>query len=76
MATDMVQIEQRVATLEAALAQVQSRLGITAAPGANWVEQVSGSLADVSEEDYQQFLECCRTVRNGEPDPAVEPPQP
>src|SRR5438876_913857 len=31
----------------------------------NWVERASGSLADIPEEDYQQFLGCCRTVRQG-----------
>jgi hypothetical protein len=55
-------IEQRLAIVEAGLAQVQQKLDLPAAP-ANWIEQISGSLADVSEEDYRKFLECCRAVR-------------
>jgi hypothetical protein len=64
MAADIVQLEQRLTSVEAALTQVQQKLGL--APSApNWVELVSGSLADIPEEDYQQFLDCCRAVRDG-----------
>ena len=61
---DMAQIEQRLLTLEAGLSEVQRRLGVAPTAG-NWVEQVSGSLADIPEEDYQEFLKHCRAVRNG-----------
>jgi len=29
----------------------------------NWVDQISGSLAVIPDEDYQQFLEHCRAAR-------------
>jgi hypothetical protein len=67
MAADLVQIEQRLSSVEAGLAEVQKRLGL-APSSANWVDAVSGSLADMPEEDYQQFLDCCRAVRTSLPD--------
>ena len=70
-----MQIEQRLSTVEAALTQVQHKLGLTPTPK-NWVEQVSGSLAAISEEDYQQFLDCCRAARSGGSPSAVGDPQP
>ena len=63
MSADLTQIEQRLTSVETALTQVRQKLGL-AAPPVNWVETVSGSLADIPEEEYQQFLECCRNVRN------------
>src|SRR5262245_3069062 len=45
--------------------------GPAASKKANWVDQVSGSLADMPEEEYQRFLECCRAVRRG--DAAIDP---
>lgn len=74
MSTDIGQIEQRLTSLETALTQVQLKLGL--APSlANWVEQVSGSLADIPEEDYQHFLDCCRAVRSGNSVSVGEEPQ-
>ena len=64
MAADLAQIVQRLTSVEAALAQLQQKLGLGPSP-ANWVEQISGSLADIPEQDYQQFLDCCRALRNG-----------
>ena len=66
MSTDIAQIEQRLEKVETTLIQVQQKLGL-ALSQANWVEQVSGSLADIPEEDYQTFLDCCRAVRDGDP---------
>jgi hypothetical protein len=62
MSIDIAHIEKRLASVETALTQVQQKLGLTPSPG-NWVEQVSGSLADIPEDDYQRFLECCKAVR-------------
>jgi hypothetical protein len=61
---DMMQIEQRLATLEVGLAQIRKQLGLTNSTG-NWVDRVAGSLADLPEDEYQRFLECCRAVRDG-----------
>lgn len=66
MNVDLAQIDQRLAAVEAALTQVQQSLGLAPAP-ANWVEQVSGSMADIPEEDYQEFLRYCRTSATGTP---------
>lgn len=62
---DIVQIEQRLTLVEAALTQVQQKLGLSPQPS-NWVESVAGSLVDIPEEDYQLFLDYCRAVRNGD----------
>ena len=66
MSLNSEDIEQRLSSVEAGLIEVQRKLGI-APSTVNWVERVSGSLADFPEEDYQEFLDCCRAVRNGEP---------
>jgi hypothetical protein len=65
MPVDIVEIEQRLTSVETALIQVRQRLGLPP-PTGNWVEQISGSLADIPEDDYQQFLQCCETVRHGD----------
>ena len=70
MSIDIAEIEQRLTSVETVLIQVRQRLGL-APPRENWVEQISGSLADIPEDDYQQFLQCCQTVRHG--DSAQEP---
>lgn len=63
MAADIAELEQRLSSVEAALGQVQQMLGLIPA-ATNWVEQVSGSLADIPEEDYQRFLIGCRAARS------------
>lgn len=65
MSVEIAAIEQRLASVETALIEVRQRLGL-APPPRNWVEQISGSLADLPEDDYQQFLQCCETVRHGD----------
>ena len=70
MSADIARIDQRLTSVEATLIQVRQRLGLAPSPE-NWVEQISGSLADIPEDDYQQFLQCCETVRHG--DSAQEP---
>jgi hypothetical protein len=63
MSIDLTQIDQRLASVETTLIQVRQRLGL-APPAENWVEQISGSLADIPEADYQQFLQFCQAVRD------------
>jgi hypothetical protein len=74
MAADLAQIEQRLSLVEAALAEVRNKLGLAPSTG-TWVENISGSLADIPEEDYQQFLDCCRAVRSGGDISTAEDPQ-
>jgi hypothetical protein len=72
MSIDIAQIDKRLSSVEDALTRVQQKLGL-APSSRNWVEHVSGSLADIPEDDYQQFLQCCRAVRD---DGSAEEPQP
>jgi len=65
MSAIIAEIEQRLTSVEFALNQVRQRLGLEPPPK-NWVEQISGSLADIPEDDFQQFLQCCETVRHGD----------
>jgi folylpolyglutamate synthase/dihydropteroate synthase len=74
MSANLEQVEQRLTLVEATLTQVQHRLGLSPHL-TNWVEQISGSLADIPEEDYHQFLDSCRAVRNAEPSVDEEKPQ-
>jgi hypothetical protein len=64
MAIDISQIEQRLSTVESGLNQVRQKLGLVPT-GANWVEQIAGSLADLSDDEFQRFLDCCRAARAG-----------
>jgi hypothetical protein len=63
MSIDIGQLDKRLTSVETALAEVRLKLGLVPA-SANWVEQVSGSLKDIPEDDYQEFLQCCRAVRD------------
>ncbi|CAN5455504.1 hypothetical protein BH10PLA2_BH10PLA2_13140 [soil metagenome] len=64
MSTDLTEIEKRLASVEASIRIVQQKLGLLPSE-TNWVEQISGSLKDIPEEDYQLFLKECEAVRNG-----------
>jgi hypothetical protein len=75
MSLDNDVVEQRLAAVEAAVTQIQEKLGLTPV-ASNWVEQISGSLSDIPEDDYQDFLECCRAVRNGGPISEAQEPRP
>ena len=74
MSADITQFEDRLSSVELALNQIQTKLGLAPA-GTNWVEQVSGSLSDIPEEDYQEFLEHCRAVRSGDTSRSSTEPQ-
>jgi hypothetical protein len=65
MSTDLGEFEQRLASVEAAMSDVQKKLGLLP-PKTKWAEEISGSLKDLSEEDYQQFLKECEVVRKGQ----------
>lgn len=61
--TDIVEIERRLLTVEAGLAELRNQVVAKPTTG-NWVDQIAGSLADLSEEEYQEYLACCRAVRD------------
>jgi hypothetical protein len=65
MSVEVKELESRLTAVETALAQVQERLGILP-PSSNWVDRIAGSLAELSDEDYRLFLDCCRRARNTE----------
>ncbi|MDB5391351.1 MAG: hypothetical protein JWM11_6997 [Planctomycetaceae bacterium] len=75
MAIEIYQLEQRLSSIETALSEVQRKLGLVP-PSANWVDDVSGSLADIPEAEYQEFLACCREVRNETQDLGSDESQP
>jgi hypothetical protein len=56
-------IEQRLATLEKAVAELQHRLaGLQ--PAANWLERIAGSFKD--EPAFQEVLEFGRAIRSAD----------
>jgi hypothetical protein len=60
-------LEQRLATVEAEVAQLKHQLQLLQAskpqPNGNWVEQMSGSMKDIPEDVWQEYLECMRQAR-------------
>jgi hypothetical protein len=68
-------IEQRLAALEQAVAEIQQRLGEPAAVP-DWLARICGSMKDVPEEDWNLFLEYCKEIKQeGRPtDEPVEEP--
>jgi hypothetical protein len=56
-------IEQRLSALEQAIAEIQNRLGI-GPESPNRVDRISGSMKDIPEDIYQEFLAACREFRN------------
>jgi hypothetical protein len=56
-------VEHRLAALEKEVAQLRTELSQLRTPEENWVEKISGSMKDVPEEVYLEFLECCAESR-------------
>jgi hypothetical protein len=59
-------IEQRVAALEREVAELKR-----SAKGdqGNWLEEVSGRMKDIPEEDFREFVRLCKEFRNAQTDP-------
>jgi hypothetical protein len=66
-------LEQRLATLERAVAELQDRLCVTPASD-NWIEKITGSISD--EAAFREALEFGRAFRNADrpPEEAGEVP--
>ncbi len=72
MSNEMM-LEQRLAAVEQALADLQRRLASGPAPS-SWLDRVTGSITD--EETFREILELGRTFRSADrpPDEAVDEP--
>ena len=67
-------VQKRLATLEREVAALKSRLdggSEREQPDNNWFDQVAGSMKDIPEDVYNEFLQCCREVREAQNDYAV-----
>lgn len=64
-------IEQRLATLENEVAELKRKLTGESSNGktASWVDEIAGSMKDIPQEDYDEFLRCCKEFRNSQQDP-------
>ena len=62
--TTNVSLEERVAAVEEAIAQLQKQLQLTNSQPTNWVEEVSGSFKD--EPAFEEVLAYGRAIRQGD----------
>jgi hypothetical protein len=66
-------IEQRLAALEEAVRELQSRLSAPT-PAPNWIEKITGSISDV--EAFEEALEYGRAYRHADRPPDEPDEQP
>lgn len=59
-------IEQRIAALEREVAELKRR---TNGDQDNWLDQVSGRMKDIPEEDFREFVRLCKESREAQTDP-------
>ena len=64
-------IEERISTLEREVALLKRQLGRNSNNGEshNWVDDVSGSMADIPREELDKFRQYCREFRESQTDP-------
>ena len=60
-------IEQRLAMLEREVAALKRRI---AASSPDWLEQVSGSMADIPQDEFDQFVRYSEEFRRAQSDAA------
>ena len=68
-------VEKRLTTLEREVAALKSKLDDGSEgeqPNNNWFDQVAGSMKDVPIDVYDEFLQCCREVRESQNDYAAD----
>ncbi|HJT79450.1 MAG TPA: hypothetical protein VJ739_19795 [Gemmataceae bacterium] len=59
-------VEQRLAALEKEVALLKIQLARLAPPKENWVENISGSMKDIPEEVWREYLQCCAEIRQAD----------
>ncbi len=72
MSVDLEVMERRLAAMEAAVAKIQSTLGMNAATP-NWIEQVAGTVKDT--EVLEEMMKYAREYRHVD-DPREEAEEP
>ncbi len=68
-------VQRRLTTLEREVAAIKSKLDTGAKgeqPGNNWFDQVAGSMKNIPDDVYDEFLQCCREVREVQIDYAAD----
>ncbi len=68
--SDLSNLEQRLAALERAVAEIQLRLAGASAPG-NWIEKISGSIPDHAA--LTEAMELARAWRQADRPPDDDP---
>lgn len=66
-------VEQRLAALEKEVAQLRVQLGQLTVPKGDWVEQISGSMKDVPQEEWDKFMKYCEEIRYADRPPDDQP---
>jgi hypothetical protein len=68
-----ITMEERLAALEKEVALLKMRLDQLTSPKGDWITKLSGSMKDIPEDVWREFMECCAEVkREGRP-PDDEP---
>ncbi len=67
-------IQKRLTTLEREVAALKSKLDGGSEgkkSDKNWFDEVAGSMKDIPDDVYDEFLQCCREVREAQNDYAA-----
>jgi hypothetical protein len=59
-------IEKRLATLEREVAELKRHLHVRSA---NWLDELSGSMSDVPDEEFEKFIRYGQEIRKAQADP-------
>ena len=59
-------LEQRITALEQEVAKLKRQLGIE---DRNWLDNLFGTMSDIPEEDFQEFVRLCKEARDAQTDP-------
>jgi len=68
-------VQKRLTTLEREVAALKSKLDGGSEgepPNNNWFDQVAGNMKDIPDDVYDEFLQCCREVREVQNDYAAD----
>jgi len=62
----IARLERRIAALEREVAKLKRQLGIE---DRNWLDNLFGTMSDIPEEDFQEFVRLCKEARDSQTDP-------